>query len=345
MGRCIPDLINKIFSKKLNAIELNRKFHNIFWLLTFAFTSLCLQAQESVKTHEGVEIGGIKQWIGAKGADDTKPLLLFLHGGPGFSSRNYAKKFIKYLQKDFIIAQWDQRETGITLHWGPYSDSLTVDIFHRDTEEVVSYLLKKFSKQKLFLVGFSWGGFLGLHFTNEHPELLHAYISVSSMIYQHKSEELTLALLQEKADSSGDRTAIDEISKISIPFNSWEDLYFQRKWTAQFLDKEKFNPKQKEIFQQWSEKWFPIFIEAAEVNYAEIVPAIHCPIYFFISNKDFVANYAVAESYFNNMKASQKQIVWFEQSTHEIPTDEPKKFSEELINISSQIDLSKTEKE
>jgi len=27
-----------------------------------------------VKTYEGVEINGIKQWIGAKGDDDTKPL-------------------------------------------------------------------------------------------------------------------------------------------------------------------------------------------------------------------------------------------------------------------------------
>lgn len=314
-------------------------------MLTFVFGTLISQAQESIKTHEGIEIGGIKQWIGVKGADDTKPLLLFLHGGPGFSSRNYSKKFIKYLQKDFIVAQWDQRETGITSHWGPYSDSLTVDIFHKDTEEVVSYLLKKFSKQKLFLVGFSWGGFLGLHFANEHPELLHAYISVSSMIHQHESEQMTLDLLKEKASSSADRTAIDEISKISIPFNSWEALYYQRKWTAQFLQKEKFNPNQKKVFQQWSEKWWPIFIEAAEVNYAETVPAISCPIYFFISNKDFVANYAVAENYFNDLKAKQKQVVWFEQSTHEIPSDEPKKFSEELINISSRLEIFKIEQE
>jgi pimeloyl-ACP methyl ester carboxylesterase len=322
---------------------LKGKICNILCFFAFALVTIGSQAQESVKTHEGVQIGGIKQWIGVKGADDTKPLLLFLHGGPGFSSRNYAKKFIKYLQKDFIIAQWDQRETGITSHWGPYSDSLTVDIFHKDTEEVVSYLLKKFTKEKIFLVGFSWGGFLGLHFANEHPELLHAYISVSSMIHPDESEQLTLALLQEKATISGDIAATDEISKISIPFNSWEELYFQRKWTVHFLDKKKFNPNQKKVFEQWSEKWWPIFIEASKVDYAETVPAIHCPIYFFISKNDFVANYLVAENYFNSLHANQKQIIWFEQSTHEIPTDEPKKFGEELINIVRQMDAAKTE--
>lgn len=32
-----------------------------------------------------VEIGGMKQFIKLQGADEEKPLLLFLHGGPGTS--------------------------------------------------------------------------------------------------------------------------------------------------------------------------------------------------------------------------------------------------------------------
>lgn len=317
---------------------MNKSSHHIFWMFAIVLASFYTQAQESIKTHEGVEIGGIKQWIGVKGADDSKPLLLFLHGGPGFSSKNYAKKFIKYLQKDFIIAQWDQRETGITRHWSPYNDSLTVDLFHQDTEEVVSYLLKKFSKDKIFLVGYSWGGFLGLHFANKHPELLHAYISVSGMIHQDESERLTLALLEEKSQLSQNETAIDEISNIKLPIDSWEEIYDQRKWTSYFLDNEKFNEnKQEVIFQEWSEKWLPIFLEASKVNYLETVRSINCPIYFFVSKNDFVANHVVAENYFNALKAKQKQIIWFNQSAHQIPTDEPKKFSDELINISSQL--------
>ncbi|MGB5323412.1 alpha/beta fold hydrolase, partial [Lutimonas sp.] len=219
-----------------------------------------------------------------------------------------------------------------------YNDSLTVDIFHKDTEEVVSYLLKKFSKEKLFLVGFSWGGFLGLHFANEHPELLHAYVSVSSMIYQDKSEQLTLALLKEKARISGDKKTLDEISTIEIPFTSWEQLYIQRKWTNHYLDTRKSSNKYpKKLFEEWSAKWMPVFLEAAKVNYAETVPAINCPIYFFVSNKDYVSNYKVAEQYFNGLEADGKEIIWFDKSTHEIPSDEPKKFSEELIHISRQL--------
>lgn len=291
-----------------------------------------LHSQKAVKTHESVQINGISQWIGVKGDDDTKPLLLFLHGGPGFSSRNYSKKFIKYLKKDFLIAQWDQRETGITAHWGPYADSLSLELYHQDTEQVVNYLLKRFSKKKIFLVGFSWGGFLGLHFANNHPELLHAYISVSSMIYQNESEQMTLDLLKEAISQSGNQEAIGEISTINVPFSSADELYFQRKWTFHFLNKTKVNYSNK-LVREWGQKWLPLYLQAAQVNYQETVPKILCPIYFFHSNKDYVSNYKVVQNYFNQLGAKEKQIIWFDKSTHEIPNEEPEKFGKELVKI------------
>ena len=304
-------------------------------LALLIFISAALQAQQAVKTHEGVDIEGILQWIGAKGSDDSKPVLLFLHGGPGFSSRNYSKKFIRHLQKDFIVVQWDQRETGITSHWGPYEGAMTLDLFYQDTEEVVNYVLERFDKKKIYLVGFSWGGFLGLHFAHEHPELLHAYISVSSMIYQDEAERLTLALLKEKARSANDLIAMEEMSTIQIPFSSWEQLYLQRKWTALLIHKSKSGGKYpKKVFQEWNGQWMPLYVEAAKVNYAKTVPAINCPIFFFVSHQDYVANYKVGENYFHKLEATQKELIWFEESTHEIPSEEPIKFSEELIRIS-----------
>lgn len=246
------------------------------------FLNITLYAQNAVKTHEGVKIGGISQWIGAKSDDDSKPLMLFLHGGPGFSSRPYSKKFIKHLKKDFIVAQWDQRGTGITAAWGTDSDPITLDLMNSDTKEVVDYLLKKFGKDKFYLVGFSWGGFIGHHFASEHPELLHAYIAVSPMIYGQGSDILTLELLKDKARETNSYEALQELAQIKIPYDSWEELYLLRKWTA-FFSGNKVNKKNypKSLFSDWSEKWMPIFLEASNVNYAASVTELHCPVYFF----------------------------------------------------------------
>lgn len=304
-----------------------------FFLCTLIITST-LQAQQAVKTKDAVRINGISQWIGVNGKDDSKPVLLFLHGGPGFSSRPYSRKFIKGLRKDFIVVQWDQRESGITAHWSPMQEPLTLDMFHQDTYEVVQYLLKRFDREKIYLVGFSWGAFLGLHFAHQHPELLHAYISVSGSPYNEESERLTLERLKEKAEASGNEEALAEISQIKIPFQDWETLYFQRKWTAYYSGVKTSNRTYPpSLFEEWSVKWLPLFVEASKVNYFENAAEIHCPIYFFHSNKDYASNYKVTERYFHALKAEHKHMVWFEESTHEIPNQEPQKFSEELINI------------
>ncbi len=303
----------------------------IILLLLF---SIDLTAQNKVKTHEGVEIGGIRQWIGAKSDDDSKPILLFLHGGPGFSSRAYSKKFIRLLKKDFIVAQWDQRGTGITAAWNPTNDSLSLELMHSDTEEVIDYLLKKFKKKKLYLVGFSWGGYLGLSYANNHPEKLHAYISVSSMIHGDESERLTLEFIRKEAKSANNKEAIEELSQVKIPFESWEQLYFQRKWIAHFSGTKSTNRTYpKKLFEDWSYKWMPIFLAASATNYDETVKELKCPVYFFLAEKDLVANYEVSQQYFNNLMAKDKEIVWFTKSTHEIPSQEPKKFSQELIKL------------
>jgi len=39
-------------------------------------------AQQSIKTKDGVEINGLKQYIEVQSKDWDKPIILFLHGGP-----------------------------------------------------------------------------------------------------------------------------------------------------------------------------------------------------------------------------------------------------------------------
>ena len=140
---------------------------------------------------QAVEIGGIKQWINIKGTNGSNPVLLFLHGGPGNSAMSYAERFTNELQKHFVVVQWDQRESGRTAKLNTSDKPLTVAVMEEDAVDMINYLRTRFSQDKIYLMGHSWGGFLGLTVAANHPELLKAFMAISPMVYQVESERLS----------------------------------------------------------------------------------------------------------------------------------------------------------
>src|SRR4051812_15652082 len=85
-------------------------------------------AASGIHEQKAIEIGGIKQWIDIRGEDASKPVLLFLHGGPGNSALSYADRFTNMLQKQFVIVFWDQRESGKTATLNDSSVPLSLEL-------------------------------------------------------------------------------------------------------------------------------------------------------------------------------------------------------------------------
>ena len=69
--------------------------------------------KNKISEEKFILINGIEQWVTIKG-ESSKPLILFLHGGPGSPISPYSDNLYKNWEKDFIIVQWDQRGTGKT---------------------------------------------------------------------------------------------------------------------------------------------------------------------------------------------------------------------------------------
>jgi predicted alpha/beta-fold hydrolase len=116
------------------------------------------QSNPPINSSEAITIGGIQQWISIKGTNNSHPVLLFLHGGPGNSAMSYAEKFTSELQKYFVVVQWDQRESGKTAKLNTSNKSLSVSLMEEDAVEIITYLQNRFSQDKIYLMGHSWGG-------------------------------------------------------------------------------------------------------------------------------------------------------------------------------------------
>ena len=60
-----------------------------------------------------VPLGGLEQWVTIRGDDRSNPVLLHIHGGPGFAFSAFTDEFAPY-EADFTVVQWDQRGAGCT---------------------------------------------------------------------------------------------------------------------------------------------------------------------------------------------------------------------------------------
>jgi pimeloyl-ACP methyl ester carboxylesterase len=284
-----------------------------------------------VSVQEAVEIGGIKQWVSIKGTDDHHPVLLFLHGGPGNSVMGYADKFTSELQKHFIVVIWDQRESGRTAELNHSPAALTVSQMEGDAIEMINYLRHRFLQDKIYLMGHSWGGFLGLRVASSHPQLLTAYFAVSPMVNQLESERISLEWMRKNAAKQGNQVALHELSMIRIPFQNGEQLYYHRKWLAKGMGTKS---PEKGFVEAWAKTWLTLFNEASAVNFFLAAPELKCPVYFFVGGNDYQTYARLTEQYFNMVKAEKKDLFWFTNSAHNLNLTEPKKLQDLVISLS-----------
>jgi pimeloyl-ACP methyl ester carboxylesterase len=288
-----------------------------------------------INTNETILIGGIKQYIHLRGDDIKKPILLFLHGGPGGSLMDLSNSLSRQLREHFIVVQWDQRQTGRTLQLNESPGPLTVNRFQEDTRELIDYLLTKFGQKKMYLVGYSWGNVLGFYIADKYPDQLHAYIAISPVINQLESERITLAMLKQKAEREGNEKEAQELSLVKIPFENSKQLFYSRKWLFAFDGRPMANSDTASMinyFARWSATWLPVWNESLHKNLMKDLPVINCPVYFFVGRKDYQTHFSIAEQYCRDVTAPKKELFWFEKSAHTIPNTEGALLQEIIIN-------------
>ena len=132
-----------------------------------------------------MRIGGLDQWIHVRGEHTKNPVLLFLHGGPGAALIGVAGRFQAPWEKHFTIVQWDQRGAGKTYARNDRElqrRTMTVRQMQQDTLDMANYLRRRFEREKIVVLGASWGGVPGLWLAHEHPDVVAAYVGVGQAV-------------------------------------------------------------------------------------------------------------------------------------------------------------------
>lgn len=104
-----------------------------------------------------VRVGGHDTTVMLRGQDTAAPVLLYLAGGPGGTDLGAMRLFGEQLERDFVVATWDQRGAGTSYGALDPTSSLTLDQTVSDTIELAEQLAGRFDQERVYLVGNSWG--------------------------------------------------------------------------------------------------------------------------------------------------------------------------------------------
>ncbi len=309
----------------------------------------------SISVMEQITLGGIRQTIYIRGYDQTKPVILFLHGGPGSPESVMIKHYNASLEKNFIVVNWDQRGSGKS--YSPFipENTMNANQFVSDTIELAEYLRNRFKQGKIYLVGHSWGSVLGIYAIRKHPEMFRAYIGVGQVVNLSENERLSYKFTLDEAHRRGDAYALKKLESIKEYYiisnyklsklmkqrdilmkyggalygrNNY-DLLFKADLKGEYsiFDMVTFLlGSYKSISQMWPELMQNVKLEKTDTEFK-------IPVYFFTGSHDYNVPFELTEKYFQIIKAPRKGIVWFDKSAHMPNFEEPDKFMTELNKV------------
>lgn len=310
-----------------------------------------------------VNVNGAEQWVLIRGSSPHNPVLLFLHGGPGFAQISFAPAFQRELEEHFLVVNWDQRGAGKSYTAHAVSEDTSLESYIADTAELVRWLLANTGQTKAFLVGHSWGSTLGIHAVRRHPELFNAFVGTGFGVQFQEGERLSLQYLLAEAERRGDEKALRRLQSIQFPITEDTfDSYIKEKakWMGRFGGY--FHAKTGPLFlraltsmavsRRYSVRDYVRFVQGMrlgrkvarriilEVDLFRQVPEVDVPVVLCIGGHDLHTPFELARRYFETLRAPAKHWVWFDHSAHSPPFEEPQRFAEVLADLLSPMEAS-----
>src|SRR5574337_761601 len=186
--------------------------------------------QNSIAEISYLRLGGFDQWVMIRGENIANPILILLHGGPGFPEMRLFRTFNAALEQHYTVVYWMQRGTSKSFDRRMPPSSLTIEQFIADLDELVEMLRARFGKEKVVLYGHSWGSVLGVLYASRCPEKVAAYVGTGQIGEWAAFETASYTFVLAEAERRRHRKAIRELRGIGPPPYGFWDMVVERKW-------------------------------------------------------------------------------------------------------------------
>ena len=308
-----------------------------------------------------VNINGHNQYVFIRGKDVNNPIILNLHGGPANPDAFFTYEFAKEIIDEFTYVSWDQRGCGRTYYKNkctdPQNKSADFEQAIKDVDELIKYLCMRFNKDKVILMGHSYGSLLGASYVSRHPERIEKYIgigqvvSIQDTLKMNYSEAVDL-LIDDKKKRDELETAYQRLEK---SFNFENLMKFQRLTVPCFIAN---MPKIKQTNQiklilsspdlafsdlRWLVgmlNWKAHYIKnkklidyALSANIYDVGNKYDVPMYFISGEYDKSCRVDLLKKYYDEIVAPNKKIVIMKTCGHSPQFEEPVLFAKEVKQL------------
>ena len=302
--------------------------------------SICTSPAQPIREQAYVPINGIEQWITVTGAACGNPVILFIHGGPGNALSPYADAIYAGWERHYTLVQWDQRGAGMTYaKQRPTEDvPLTVEQMRDDGIAVARYLQQHLGKDKVILMGSSWGSILGVHMAKARPDLFHAYIGTAQVVNARDNEAGMYGQVLALAQAAQDAPTVDKLTALGPP--PWRDprnfgilRRFDRKYEGLATDappKHWWQPAPFYATQQAlgdaeaaDDYSYIQFIGMrgdgmfAKVDLPALGTRFGLPVFLVMGEEDLLTSPAIARTYFDSLAAPVKSFTLVKLAGHD----------------------------
>lgn len=306
-----------------------------------------------------VDINGVKQGMFIKGKNINNPVLLFVHGGPLMPEYFLNDKYPTGLEEYFTICWWEQPGVGLSYSSDISKEDLTLKAIIEDTIEVTNFLREKFDKDKIYLLGHSWGSFVAIQAAYRRPELYNAYIGMGQITNQKESEKIAYKYIIDEYSKLGNKKMVNKLKEYSIDTSDEELIkYFKSSlrdtamhqlgigtthnmhsvFTGIFIPVMKCRGYTlEEKINIWRGKSYVrnntnLINECLFADIPSMISELEVPCYFISGEYDYTVSWELVEDYYEDLKAPDKGFYLFENSAHSPMFEEPEKFIDIMVN-------------
>lgn len=308
--------------------------------------------KNSIAELSELELNGRKQWISLRGWDKNAPVLLFLAGGPGGTQMAAVRHELAELERHFVVVNWDQPGSGKS-YYAEKTKNITAQTYIEDGHALTEYLKERFSQEKIYLVGESWGSALGIFLVDKYPESYHALIGAAQMVDFAETERMDYGMALEIAQAKSDTAFIERlVANGKPPYYgkdvTWKSAVYLNYLTAYMAGNPEIHNPGYNTFRDIASSEYGLldkinFFRGIVNTYNHVYQQLYTidmrrdyteldvPVYFFLGRHDINAPTVLVEEYVQALDAPDSGIVWFEHSGHSPWINEGAKFVKEVL--------------